>query len=238
MPNLDGRVALVTGGTGALGRAVCKALLEAGARAVVAPYIVAEEVPLLEQAVGAHKARIDSPRADILKTDEVTDLVEQVMAKHGRLDILVNLAGGFAMGSVEETAEADWDGMIALNLKSAFLCCKAAVPAMKRNKWGRILCIASRPGALGLGGLAAYSVAKGGIITLVRVLADEVREDDITVNAVAPSVIDTPANRGAMPDADFTRWVTPEDIANVLVFLASEQARAVSGAMIPVYGKA
>lgn len=238
MPNLDGRVAIVTGGTGALGRAVCKALLDAGARAVVAPYIVAEEVPLLEKAAGVHKDRIESPHADILKADEVTALVGQVVAKHGRLDILVNLAGGFAMGSVEDTAEADWDGMIALNLKSAFLCCKAAVPAMKRNKWGRILCIASRPGVLGLGGLAAYSVAKGGIVTLVRALADEVRDDDITVNAVAPSVIDTPANRGAMPDADFSRWVTPEDIAHVLAFLASPEARAVSGATVPVYGKA
>lgn len=237
MPNLDGRVAIVTGGTGALGRAVCKALLDAGAKTVVAPHIVAAEVPLLEQALGAHKQRVESPFTDILKPGEADKLVGDVVKTHGKLDILVNLAGGFAMGSVEETAEADWDGMIELNLKSAFLCCKAAVPAMKRNRWGRILCIASRPGAIGAGGLAAYSVAKGGIITLVKALADEVRQDDITVNAVAPSVIDTAANRAAMPDADFSRWVAPDALEKVIAFLLSRDAAAVTGACIPVTGR-
>lgn len=238
MAGLDGRVAIVTGGTGALGRAVCASFLRAGAQAVVAPYIVEAEVPLLQQAAGEFRDRVETPKVDIGREGEVQDLVRRTVERHGRLDVLVNLAGGFAMGSVEQTSEADWDGMIALNLKTAFLCCKAAVPEMRRNKWGRILCIASRPGALGVGGLAAYSVAKGGIITLVRALADEVRDDDITVNAVAPSVIDTEANRKAMPDADYSRWVTPEDIAHLLTFLASEEARAISGALVPIYGKA
>lgn len=238
MAGLDGRVAIVTGGTGALGRAVCAAFLRAGAKAVVAPYIVEAEVPLLQQAAGEARDRVETPRVDIGREAEVQNLMRGTVERHGRLDVLVNLAGGFAMGSVEQTTEADWDGMIALNLKTAFLCCKAAVPEMRRNKWGRILCIASRPGALGIGGLAAYSVAKGGIITLVRALADEVRDDDITVNAIAPSVIDTEANRKAMPDADPSRWVTPEDIAHLLTFLASEEARAISGALVPIYGKA
>ena len=238
MAGLQGRVAIVTGGTGALGRAVCAAFLRAGARAVIAPYIVEAEVPLLQQAVGDFKERVETPRVDIGRADEIADLVRRTVERHGRIDVLTNLAGGFAMGSVEQTSEADWDGMMNLNLKTAFLCCKAASPEMRRNKWGRILCIASRPGALGIGGLAAYSVAKGGIITLVRALAEEVRDDDITVNAVAPSVIDTEANRNAMPDADPSRWVTPQDIAHLLTFLASEEARAISGALVPIYGKA
>lgn len=238
MAGLDGRVAIVTGGTGALGRAVCAAFLRAGAKTVVAPYIVEAEVPLLQQAAGEFRNRVETPHVDIGREADVQDLVRRTVERHGPLDVLVNLAGGFAMGSVEQTSESDWDGMIALNLKTAFLCCKAAVPEMRRNKWGRILCIASRPGALGIGGLAAYSVAKGGIITLVRALAEEVRDDDITVNAIAPSVIDTEANRKAMPDADPSRWVTPEDIAHLLTFLAGEEARAISGALIPIYGKA
>ncbi len=238
MGRLDGRVAIITGGTGALGRAVSEAFLREGAT-VIAPYIVPEEVPLLESRVGNLKAHLETPRADVGKEAEVQALVQQVVAKHGKIDILVNLVGGFWGGvSVAETEEKDWDAMLHLNLKTAFLCSKAVVPEMRKNRWGRIICVSSRTGALGAGDFAAYAVAKGALVTFVRSLAEEVLEEDITVNAIAPSTIDTEANRQAMPNRDPSRWVPPEEIAKVLLFLCSPDSQIISGALIPVYGKA
>ena len=238
MGRLDGRVAIVTGGTGALGRAVSEAFLREGAT-VIAPYVVPEEVPLLQGRVGDLKARLEVPNVDVGKEAQVKTLVQQVVAKHGKLDILVSLVGGFWGGfSVAETEEKDWDAMVNLNLKTAFFCCKTVVPEMKKRNGGRIVCVSSRTGALGAGDFAAYAVAKGAILTFVRSLAEEVLEDNITVNAIAPSTIDTEANRKAMPNRDHSKWVPPEEIAKVLVFLCSEDSQIISGALIPVYGKA
>lgn len=239
MDALKDRVAIVTGGTGALGRAVSHALLRAGAKAVVAPWVVAAEVPLIERQVGDLKARLETPEIDVTDEAQVRRMVEDIVSRHGRIDVLANIVGGFWAGvPVEETPAENWDGMMTMNLKTAFFCSKAVVPHMRRNRFGRIICVSARPGVQGAGNFAAYAVSKGGIITFVRSLSEEVVQDDITVNAIGPSIIDTEANRQAMPDADHSKWVKPEEIADVIAFLASDQARVISGAYVPVYGKA
>lgn len=239
MDALKDRVAIVTGGTGALGRAVSHALLRAGAKAVVTPWVVAAEVPLIERQVGDFKSRLETPEINVTREEEVQKLVQDVASRHGRVDVLVNVVGGFWGGvPVEETSERDWDAMMNINLKTAFFCAKAVVPQMRRNRFGRIVCVSARLGVNGAGNFAAYAVAKGALITFVRSLSEEVIQDDITVNAIGPSLIDTEANRQAMPDADHSKWVKPEEIADVITFLASDQARVISGAYVPVYGKA
>jgi len=243
MSQLDGKIALVTGGTGALGGAVVDAFLSAGAL-VHATYIVPDEVPLLQARVGARAARLTCVEADVGRAPEVERLVGGVLARHGRLDALVHLVGGFWGGvAVVDTPEERWDAMLQLNLKTFFLCARAVVPPMQRQRYGRIVVVSARAGvqgtgAHGTGRYAAYAVAKGGIITLAQALAEETRDDGICVNAVAPSTIDTPANRRAMPTADHATWVTPEDIARVVVFLGSPDSAPTSGAVIPVYGRA
>ncbi|MEX2598890.1 MAG: SDR family NAD(P)-dependent oxidoreductase [Dehalococcoidia bacterium] len=176
---------------------------------------------------------------DVTSGPSVRGLMQQTAEAHGGPHALLNVAGGFRFGpAVEEIDEADWDSMMQLNLKSAFLCIKHALPYMKTQQYGRIVSVSARPGLYGAAMLAPYAVSKGGVILLTQSTAAEVKDLGITANAVLPSVVDTPANREAMPDADFSKWVAPEDLAEVMLFLASQEARAVSGAAIPVYHRA
>jgi NAD(P)-dependent dehydrogenase (short-subunit alcohol dehydrogenase family) len=233
---LDGKVALVSGGTGALGRAVCKAFVEAGAR-VVATYVVDEEAAAMRGMLPADRCEL--AKVDLTRAADVAACVERVLGSHGKIDVLLNLTGGFWGGvPVVETPEAELDRMLAMNVKTAFVTTRAVVPGMIARKAGRIVNVTARPALVGGAGVGAYAISKAGVATLTRVLADEVREHGITVNAIAPSTIDTPANRAAMPDADHEAWVKPELIAATLVFLASDAAGATSGAIIPVYGRA
>ena len=240
MELLEGRVAIVTGGSGALGRAVVENFLVAGA-SVAVPYIVDAEIPLLEQRLGGRfpSNQILTRKCDVGLEDQSAKLVEDVVRTFGKLDILVNLVGGFWGGKpIAETSLAEWQSMFDLNLKPTFLCCRAAVPAMKRNGYGRIVSVSSRSGLTGAGDFAAYAVAKGAIKTFTASLAEEVLADNIMVNAIAPSTIDTEANRKAMPKAKHENWVKPEDIARTIAYLCSEDCRVTSGAVVPVYGKA
>ncbi len=224
-----GKTVVVTGGSGAVGRVASRRFAEAGAQVVVA-----DMAPPPDEA-GAVVYR----ETDVLDEASVCRLFERVASDYGGPHVLVNIAGGFRFGpSVEEMAESDWDGLLQLNLKSAFLTIKNVLPYMKAQGYGRIVSIAARSGLHGDPMVAHYSVSKGGVILLTQSVAAEVKEHDITVNAVLPSIIDTPANREAMPNAKVERWVQPDDLANVLLFLASEEARAVSGAAVPVYYKA
>jgi NAD(P)-dependent dehydrogenase (short-subunit alcohol dehydrogenase family) len=237
---LENRVAIITGGTGALGRAVTEHFLESGARVAI-PYIVDAEVPLLQKRLGSRASdqRLFLKRADVGVEAQVAGLTEEVAARFGKLDILVNLVGGFWGGKpIAETTLAEWQAMFDLNLKPAFLCCRAAVPLMKKNRYGRIVSVSSRSGLMGAGDFAAYAVAKGAIATFTASLAEEVLADNIMVNAIAPSTIDTEANRTAMPKAKHENWVKPEDIARTIAHLCSEDCRVTSGAVIPVYGRA
>ena len=240
MQLLENRVAIVTGGTGALGRAVVENFLIAGAN-VAAPYVVDAEVPILQRQLGDRfpASGVLVQKADVGDEAQVAQFVAEVAAKWGKVDILVNLVGGFWGGKpIAETSMAEWQAMFDLNLKTTFLCCRAVVPIMQHNKWGRIVSVASRSGLQGAGDYAAYAVAKGAIATFTASLAQEVLEDGVMVNAIAPSTIDTEANRAAMPKAKHENWVKPADIAGTIAYLCSDDCRVTSGAVVPVYGRA
>src|SRR6202162_5413618 len=240
MELLEGRVAIITGGSGALGRAAVEHFLIAGAQVSV-PYIIDAEVPLVEQRLGNRfpSSQILMRKCDVGVEEQISKLVEEVLHGFGKLDILVNLVGGFWGGKpIAETTLAEWQSMFDLNLKPTFLCWRAGVPTMQRNKWGRIVSVASRSGLQGAGDYAAYAVAKGAIATFTASLAQEVLDDGVMVNAIAPSTIDTEANRIAMPKAKHQNWVKPADIARTIAYLCSDDCRVTSGAVVPVYGRA
>jgi NAD(P)-dependent dehydrogenase (short-subunit alcohol dehydrogenase family) len=240
MELLKDRVAMITGGTGALGRAVSEHFLANGARVAV-PYIIDAEVPLFNERMGNRFAGSSMllRKVDVGDEHQVEKLVEEILRQWNRVDILVNLVGGFWGGkSIAETTLAEWQAMFDLNLKPAFICCRALVPIMQKNGYGRIVSVSSRTGLLGAGDYAAYAVAKGTIRTFTASLAEEVLSDNVLVNAIAPSTIDTEANRKAMPKAKHENWVKPEDIARMIAYLCSEENRVTSGAVVPVYGRA
>ena len=165
--------------------------------------------------------------------------VADTASRGSKVDILVNLVGGFWGGkSIAETTPAEWQSMFDINLKPTFLCCRAVVPIMQRNRWGRIVSVASRSGLQGAGDYAAYAVSKGAIATFTASLAQEVIEHGVLVNTIAPSTIDTEGNRAAMPKAKHENWVKPADIARTIAYLCSDDCRVTSGAIVPVYGKA
>ena len=237
MNTLKDKIAIVTGGTGALGKAITLAFLEEGAK-VVCTYIVDKEKKECLSLTKKHKDRIVFFRADVTKKKDVFDMITDTARKFKRIDILVNVVGGFAFSYITDTDEKTWDLMMNLNLKSVFLCSKYVLPRMIEQNYGRIVNISSRPALKGSAGVGAYSASKAGVLNLTETIADEVKDYEINVNAILPSTIDTPANRRDMPDADFSKWVKPETIATVIVFLCSDGSKPINGAGIPVYGKA
>ena len=231
---MKGRVAIVTGGTGALGQAITATLLEAGG-VVAIPYAVAEELAALQSRLPSQQhARLLALPADVTDEAAVGKFVRAVRERHGRVDGLVNAVGGFAGGDLLSTPLPEWERMMALNLTSAVIACRAALPVMIAGGGGRIVNIASRAVLCPSGGFIAYTVSKAGVITLTQALAQEVKQHRITVNAVLPSTMDTPGNRRAMPDADRSGWVRTEDVARAVAFLLSEEAGAVTGASVTV----
>lgn len=238
MAELDGKVAIVTGGSGGLGAAVIAALVGAGA-SVVAPHRRAGELgQLREQAGLPDTAALTGVVLDLTDEDAVTQAFAGVAAEHGRIDILVNIAGGFGGGKpVHETPWSLWQQQLDLNLKTTVLACKAAVPHMLEHG-GAIVNVGTRTATQPGKNLAAYAAAKRAVAQLTEALAAELRDNDITANLILPSTIDTPANRKNDPTGGGGRWVKPEAIAEVIVFLAGPGARIISGASIPVYGRA
>lgn len=237
MPHAD-RVVLVTGAAGSLGQAVARRFKRDGAKLVLTDL----DGDRLEAA--ANQLDFD-PETDLAITGNVTDeasargLVAEALARFGRLDVLANVAGGFRMGPpVHEMPLDDWDFLMNLNAKSVLVMAKAVVPAMIERGQGRIINVAARAALQGAGHMAAYSASKAAVIRLTESMATELLDRGITVNCILPSTIDTPPNRAAMPKADFSKWVAPDSLANVVAFLASEAARDVSGAAVPVYGRA
>jgi NAD(P)-dependent dehydrogenase (short-subunit alcohol dehydrogenase family) len=230
---LAGKSVIITGGAGALGRAVVASFREAGANVVVvdrdeaalAAWPVSEQIlPLL---------------TDLLDESSVAQMTKAAHERFGRIDGLICLAGGFFGDTpVVETPPARVREQLDLNLLSAYICVHAALPFMLADGGGAIVGIGSRPAVRPVPGAVAYAVGKLGVIKLMEAVAEEYREQGIRANAVIPSIIDTPANRRAMPDADAGRWVRPEQIAAVLRFLVSDDAKIISGAAIPVYGRA
>jgi NAD(P)-dependent dehydrogenase (short-subunit alcohol dehydrogenase family) len=232
----SGKVALVTGGTGGLGRAVTLALLHEGA-SVVASYIVKEEADALRDAVGPH-AHLELLPLDATNEEECRTFVDGITARHGHLDILVNAIGGYAGGKpMWETDTKTYQLMLTLNLRAGHNLAKAVVPAMLRQKSGAIVNIASKAAVDHAAGAGAYAASKAAALALFDCLAQDVKGTGVRVNSVLPSIIDTEPNRKAMPTADFSRWPKPEEIAQVILFLCSAEAKLIHGAAIPVYGE-
>ena len=229
---------LITGGTGILGSAVTKAYIAQGDNVAVT-YLFENEVERFKQFNPDISDRVPFLFANVTEESEVQKCIQDFHASIGQLDILVNIVGGFVGGIPATELEAEqWDFMMNLNLKSVFLCCKAALPEMTARGSGKIVNVSARAGLKGEAGMSAYCVSKGGVRTLTESLAAEVMDAGVNVNAIMPSVIDTPANRESMPDEDYERWVSPADIAKVICFLTSDDAAVINGAAIPVYGRA
>ena len=224
------RTILVTGASGGLGGAVVRAFLDAGAT-------VAGVARAPEQKT-AGEPRFVAVAADVATPDGAQEAVQQALGSKGRIDVLVHLVGGFAGGKpVWDTDDATWRGMMKMNLDTAFYMTRAALPHMLAAGRGRILAVGSRTGVEPVATLSAYGASKAALIALVRTIAAEVRDSGVTANVVLPSVIDTPANRASNPGADFSRWVQPDSIAALLLWLASDAAANINGAAIPIYGR-
>ena len=236
--SLQGKSAIVTGGTGGLGRSVVGALLGAGA-SVAVPFRKPGELKSLRQSAGIGGARLTGSALDLTDEAAVLDAFRRFGKELGGLDILVNAAGGFAGGSpAHETPWSVWQQQLDLNLKTAVIASRAAAPSLIARGGGAIVNVSSRPAAGDGKNLAAYASAKRALLQLTEAMAAELRDSGVTVNAILPSVIDTPANRASMPKADFSKWPRPEEIARVILFLVGPDARLISGAHIPVYGGA
>jgi NAD(P)-dependent dehydrogenase (short-subunit alcohol dehydrogenase family) len=221
---------LVTGGTGGLGAAVTQAFLDGGWRVVV-PWVAERELERVE----AHD-RLELVRADLFDPDAVAGAVRTAGPS---LRAAVNLVGGFAIHDrVHETPIETFEEQLRLNLRPTYLVCAAVLPALLAAGGGAIVCVSSRATRQPFPGAAGYVVSKAAVLALVDALDAEYRKDRIRVNAVLPSVIDTPFNRSSMPDADFDTWVAPEQIARVIRFLCSDDSSVTSGAHLPVYGRA
>mgnify|MGYP001301577773 CR=1 FL=1 len=221
MPNdtnvdFQNRVALVTGGTGALGSAVALNLLKSGARVAVT-YTSEVEWRTLTGQVAEDEERLEGLRVDLTSPAEVDSAIQGLKSRRGRVDFLVAAAGGFAAGKSFQTDEAAWDRMWNLNLKTLVNALRAVVPAMAAQNFGRIVTVSSgailgQPGA----GIAAYAISKSAVRQLSEILAEELKGLDIAVHCVLPGTMDTPPNRRAMPDADFSKWVKVERVAAVI----------------------
>lgn len=232
--DLAGKVAIVTGGTGGLGVAVVERLSNASATVVV-PFVKEEAFRALTERM---PAVIGIP-LDLTDESATQAAYRTIATMHGGIDILINAAGGFAGGEpVHQTPWALWQAQLDINLKTAVISCAAAIPHLIARGGGAIVNVSSRTATQAGANLAAYAAAKRAVLQLTEALAAELRPHDITVNTVLPSVIDTPANRSAMPKANHESWVKPEEIAAVIHFLVSPVARIISGAAIPVYGRA
>ena len=226
---------LVTGGTGALGKLVTRRLLDVGHRVAVTWRVEQEAIELAS--VTGHHDDLAFIRADVTDPDSVAAATKEATTRFGSVDALVHLVGAWAGGSpTHEVSPETWDRMIRINLTSAFLCCRAVLPGMIERDRGRIVVVSARGARTDRAGQAAYAVAKAGVGVLAETIAVETRGRNVTANVVAPSTIDTPANRAGMPHSDFTRWVTPDEVAASVEFLVGEGAGALRGAWLPVYG--
>jgi len=227
---LEGHVAVVTGGTGELGRAVATAFLAAGARVIATTRRAVD---------GESHERLSIEAVDLVDEASMLGLAGLVRERYGRCDALACCAGGFEAGPhVAAAPLALWHRMLDLNATSCFLASRAFLPLMLEARRGAIVFVSSKAALHPFPGGVPYSVSKATVIALTKALAVEVRDQSVTVNCVLPSVIDTPANRAASPDADVSRWVTPEELAETILWISSADARETSGAVIPVYGRA
>ena len=227
--SLQGQVAIVTGANGGLGTFVAKALLATGATvAGIARSNAAGE---------SHDSSYHPVSADLTDPNAAKALIVRLAAQFGRVDVLVHVMGGFAGGtSVAETDDETWKRMLDINLNAAFYVLRAVVPVMRQAERGRIIAIGSRQAVQPAANVAAYSASKSALVSLVQTVALENKDKNIRANVILPGTMDTPANRAAMPKANFAKWVQPQHVADLVVMLAGETGGDITGAAIPVYG--
>lgn len=225
---MNGKVIVVTGASGALGKVVATTALARGARVAGLDH-AATQTP-------ATNERIELGGIDLTDAAQAKRAMDAAASHFGRLDALINVAGGFAIETIAEGDPKTWQRMYAMNVLTALNASRSAIPHLAASGSGRIVNVGSMGALQASSGMGAYGAAKAGVHRLTEALAAEWK-GKITINAVLPSIIDTAANRAGMPDADFTKWVTPEELANVILFLASEEASDITGALIPVGGR-
>ena len=227
------KTVLLTGAAGNLGRAVAQMFAHDGANLVLL-----DRSPLSDTALAALEPALCLPIAlDLCDAGQVHEAIEQAIARFGRIDVLCNLTGGFAMGqTVYETSDSAWDVMQDINVLTLRNTARAVVPQMLLQGGGKIVNVGAYSAQRGLAGMGAYIAAKSEVLRITEAMSAELRMKNINVNCVLPTILDTPQNRADMPDADPTRWVHPQDLARVIAFLASDAARAIHGAGVPVTG--
>jgi NAD(P)-dependent dehydrogenase (short-subunit alcohol dehydrogenase family) len=234
--SFSGRVVVVAGGTGGLGRAVSLAFLEEGAKVIVT-YRKDEEFHALQDSAGPNASSLEGRDVDVTDEAAIGDFINGVLARHGALDVLVNTVGAYAGGvKFWDMTTKVFDQMLALNLRSGYVLARAVMPAMLKAGRGSIVNVAAKAALDHGAGAAAYAASKAAAVALMDSLAADARGTGVRVNSILPSIIDTLANRQAMPDADFRTWPKPQDIAQVVLFLSSDLAKTIHGAAVPVYG--
>lgn len=237
MSRFQNKIVLVAGGTGGLGRAVSLAFLNEGAKLVVT-FIKGEQFASLQEAAGAKGTSLQGHSVDVTDEAAAKELVEEIMAEHGGLDVMVNSVGAYAGGvKLWELDTRVFDQMMALNLRSGYALVRAVMGPMVKQKAGAIVNVASKAAFDHAAGGSAYAASKAAALAMIDCLAADAKGTGVRVNSILPSIIDTEANRKAMPDANFARWPKPEDIAKVILFLCSDDAKVIHGAAIPVYGE-
>src|SRR4051794_23312551 len=227
------RTVIITGAAGNLGKAVADAFSRADANLV----LVDLKRDSLEKAFGSENDRRTFVAANLMESSGAAAMAEAAVTRHGRIDVLCNIAGGFRMGElVHETSDANWNFLFDINSRTVLNAVRAVVPHMLTAGGGKIVNIGAFAAQRGAAQMGAYTASKSVVIRMTEAMAAELREKNINVNCVLPTTIDTPENRAAMPKANPAKWVAPGDLANVVVFLASDAARAVHGAAVPVTG--
>jgi len=233
----EGHAVLVAGGTGGLGRAVASAFLAEGANMVVT-YRREQEWAALQDAESRNASRLAGLAIDVTDEVAVAQMIEKVVLKHGRLDAMVNTVGGYAGGlKMWEMETKVFEQMLNLNLRPGYALSRAAVRAMLKQGHGAIANVAAKAAFDHAAGASAYAASKAAAVAMLDSLAADLKGTGIRVNTILPSIIDTDANRKAMPKADFAKWPKPQDIARVILFLCSDEAKVIHGAAIPVYGQ-
>jgi NAD(P)-dependent dehydrogenase (short-subunit alcohol dehydrogenase family) len=235
--NFEDRVVFIAGAGGNLGSSVASKFHSCGANLVLIDYSQ-EQVQRLFPELIASDQHLIFQGVDVNRRSMIDAIVEKVMDRFGKVDVLVNTIGGYRGGTpIHEMTDETWDLLFNLNARPVFNLARAITPIMKDAKSGKIIHVSARLGMQGSANHSVYSAAKSAVIRITESMAQELKYDGINVNCILPGTIDTPQNRASRPDADFSHWVSPDAIADVILFLASESARAITGASIPVYGK-